>query len=67
MRTHATTNYTEQRYDFLRQVEGYESAAYVDSAGIPTIGVGFNLRAHQNLLLQTLGFDIRDPEWPSGC
>ena len=39
-----TDNYSQSRYDFLKKVEGSEALSYRDSAGIPTIGVGFNLR-----------------------
>jgi GH24 family phage-related lysozyme (muramidase) len=38
--------YNSFNYALLKQVEGAEPEAYVDTAGIPTIGIGFNLRAH---------------------
>jgi hypothetical protein len=44
-------------------VEGERLFAYVDTAynngtGIPTIGIGINLREHGQLILQALGFDL---------
>lgn len=47
MRLHPTdTNYNDDRYTFLRSetIEGYRQFAYVDSVGVATIGVGFNMR-----------------------
>lgn len=58
MRLHNAGNYVTARRAHLRQVEGVVHFAYVDSQGIPTIGVGFNLRDHGLLVLQTLGFDV---------
>ncbi len=41
---HQVGDYTQERYNFIRALEGYGMApnrhlAYVDSVGIPTIGV----------------------------
>jgi len=64
MRLHTIDNYqTTARYDFLFFVEGERLHAYVDTAysngtGIPTIGIGINLREHGRLILQALGFDL---------
>jgi Ca2+-binding RTX toxin-like protein len=59
MRLHTLANYqTTGRYDFLQLVEGQRLFAYVDTKGIPTIGVGINLRVHGQLILQVLGFDL---------
>ncbi len=64
MQLHTVTNYTLDRYDFLKKVEGEPADTaghvyiYADSEGIPTMGIGINLRVHGNLVLQTLGFDI---------
>jgi hypothetical protein len=64
MRLHTEANYqTTARYNFLRLVENDLLFAYVDSAnsdgtGIPTIGIGINLREHGRLILGSLGFDL---------
>ena len=59
MRLHTIANYqTTARYDFLSRVEADIPHAYADPVGIPTIGVGINLRVHGRLILQTLGFDL---------
>jgi len=57
---HSTNNYAQERYDFLKGVEGRELRVYRDSIGIPTIGVGINLQesANLNAVLQQLGFDL---------
>ncbi|MBN2653560.1 MAG: hypothetical protein JXR79_00390 [Nitrospirae bacterium] len=61
---HATSNYAQERYDFLKQrgIEGYESRVYIVSGeNIATIGIGINLNASQanlNAVLQQLGFDL---------
>ncbi|MDI6728498.1 MAG: calcium-binding protein [Thermodesulfovibrionales bacterium] len=58
---HYTNNYAQERYDFLKAVEGRELRVYRDSIGIPTIGVGINLNAspdNLNAVLQQLGFDL---------
>jgi hypothetical protein len=59
MLLHVRADYqTTARYDFLQSVEADRLYAYVDSKGIPTIGVGINLQVHGRLILQTLGFDL---------
>ena len=59
MRLHTINDYqTTARYNFLLTVEGERLFAYVDAAGIATIGIGINLRVHGRLILQTLGFDL---------
>ena len=58
---HSVTNYVQLRYDSIRSEEGYVPEAYVDSHqpyGIPTIGVGYNLRVYLDLVLRTFGFDV---------
>src|SRR5689334_8776144 len=35
--------YRQLRYEILCMMEGYELKPYIDSAGLITIGVGFNL------------------------
>ena len=55
-----TTNYIQERNKFLIAEEALRRKAYVDTKGIPTIGIGFNLRVTKNLdlVLQALGFDL---------
>jgi Ca2+-binding RTX toxin-like protein/GH24 family phage-related lysozyme (muramidase) len=57
---HSTSNYAQELYDFLREHEAYIPTAYSDPIGIPTIGVGYNLREEyiRNTVLQTFGFDV---------
>ncbi|MDP2832526.1 MAG: hypothetical protein Q8Q28_04370 [Pseudomonadota bacterium] len=38
------TAYTQLRFDLIRKTEGVKPAAYLDGVGIPTIGIGFNLK-----------------------
>jgi len=35
--------YKKQRFDFIKEVEGYKETLYVDNKGFLTIGIGFNL------------------------
>jgi Ca2+-binding RTX toxin-like protein len=58
MQYHNTTNYVDQRYALLKLLEGEVLFAYADTKGIPTIGIGLNLRVHGRLVLQSLGFDF---------
>jgi len=58
MQLHNSSNYTNERYTFLKSVEGEKLYAYVDTEGIATIGIGINLREHGVLILQALGFDV---------
>ena len=45
LHTFATTAEFETfRWDFIKRAEGVRTAPYVDGVGVPTIGVGFNLR-----------------------
>ncbi len=62
---HPVGDYTQERYNFIRALEGYGMApnrhlAYVDPIGIPTIGVGFNLGAGVRMrqVLLAFGFDV---------
>lgn len=54
------TNYVEERNKFLIGVEDLKQKPYVDTGGIPHIGIGFNLQVTKNfdLVLQELGFDV---------
>jgi Ca2+-binding RTX toxin-like protein len=51
-------DYYDQRFDLLKKAEGVVWPAYVDSKGIPTIGIGFNLRDHLNAVLRQFGVDV---------
>jgi Ca2+-binding RTX toxin-like protein/GH24 family phage-related lysozyme (muramidase) len=56
--------YNSYRYLFIKQVEeggSVSTAAYIDSKGIPTIGLGFNLRVNQEQILNGLGIDFGAP------
>ena len=46
-------SYQELSYQMLKQLEGFKTTAYVDSNGIASIGIGYNMRAHpeETLLL----------------
>jgi Ca2+-binding RTX toxin-like protein len=52
--------YRQYRLAFIAQVEGVKSLPYYDSASIPTIGIGFNLRVNEVLqqVVQAFGFDL---------
>src|SRR3569832_1362345 len=56
--TPESPNYTDARYNFLKNVEGDYLYAYADGKGIPTIGIGINLRVHTDMVLKALGFDV---------
>ncbi len=44
--------------DFITKHEGYRNKVYLDSLGIPTIGIGFNLRRPDApMVLKRLGLD----------
>ena len=47
---------------FLQQsnIEGSKSAPYVDSIGIPSIGIGINLRTYGNVYFDVLGITDAD-------
>lgn len=55
---HPAVDYAQQRYDSIQREEGYEPNAYVDTEGIPTIGIGYNLRVWLEPVLRTFGFDV---------
>ncbi|MCX2766816.1 calcium-binding protein [Pseudoalteromonas sp. B530] len=48
----------ESVFDFISKYEGVENSIYPDHKGIPTIGVGYNLRNSDvlNLVLDALGY-----------
>ena len=50
------------RWDFIKRAEGVRTAPYLDSVGVPTIGVGFNLEDEsiRNKVFAALRWDIND-------
>jgi len=38
--------YEQDRFNFIKHAEGSESLPYIDTKGIPTIGIGFNMRTN---------------------
>ena len=46
--------------ELLIRYEGYRNCRYLDSKGIPTIGIGYNLRANLDTTKRLVGTD-----WPS--
>lgn len=67
------TEYGDRRFDLLVDFEengDLKELPYVDSEGIPTIGVGFNLRvaAVRDEVPEALGFDLNcDNQCEQGC
>ena len=60
-----TSNYEQSVLQFLLLGEGEPTDkntgqvyVYADPIGIPTIGVGINLRTHLDIVLASLGFDV---------
>ncbi|MGH8533335.1 MAG: hypothetical protein ACREV1_11595, partial [Gammaproteobacteria bacterium] len=58
MPTHTISDYSARRFALLKELEKLRKDAYVETQGIPTIGIGFYLRAHTDLILEALGFDL---------
>ncbi|MEW5993460.1 MAG: calcium-binding protein, partial [Candidatus Zixiibacteriota bacterium] len=58
MKTHPTSDYDTDRITVLTSAEADIPRAYVDSKGVPTFGIGLNLRPHDALVMQALGFDF---------
>lgn len=54
--------YTAQRFNFIKTVEGNSSWPYIDTEGIATIGIGFNLRIikNRNKVFEILGINPND-------
>ncbi|MGD8941023.1 MAG: hypothetical protein PVJ72_16680 [Gammaproteobacteria bacterium] len=59
-----TTDYAAELQDFLVGAEGAEYTPYADTAGIPSIGYGYNLqdRNVREAVLEILGFDVSGTE-----
>jgi GH24 family phage-related lysozyme (muramidase) len=60
-----TTDYAAELQDFLVGAEGAEYTPYADTAGIPSIGYGYNLqdRNVREAVLEILGFDVSAVGW----
>jgi hypothetical protein len=54
--------YTRRRFDFIKKHEESRALPYIDTAGIATIGIGFNLKAEhvRNKMLLILGINPED-------
>lgn len=47
--TYATTDYNTTLFNLLKDVEGAIKPAYLDAKGLPSIGIGFNLKGNPAL------------------
>lgn len=56
------TAYTRVRFNYISQFEGVKTYAYLDKKGIPTIGIGFNLRDDNILTLVLKAFGMDAPK-----
>lgn len=58
------TEYMRFRYDLILAGEADEPKAYLDTKGIPTIGIGFNLQDDNilELVLNAFGVDTTPQE-----
>ena len=54
--------YQQYRYSLISKTESVEPTAYLDSKGIPTIGIGFNLQDGDILVLVLKAFDLNAPK-----
>lgn len=63
-RTLTQTEYEALRKDFFAQMEGSELTPYLDTEGVPTIGIGLNLQTSeaQTYMRNYFGFDLGDPD-----
>ena len=57
------TAYTRLRFDIILKAESSVATPYLDTKGIPTIGIGFNLRDDNilKLVLNAFGIDTTSP------
>jgi hypothetical protein len=55
--------YEDGRFSLISEAEGLRTAAYLDTSGIPSIGIGFNLRdaTLQPLVFRAFGIDPSNP------
>ncbi|GMQ82928.1 MAG: hypothetical protein BMS9Abin05_2396 [Rhodothermia bacterium] len=60
---HPATDYAQERYDLLVQLELFRLDPYVDSRDIPTIGIGFNLQDLfvRSAVFQAFGINTANP------
>lgn len=49
------TAYENLRFEVIKDVEGSLLVPYLDSEEIPTIGIGFNLTVHRDLIYESMG------------
>jgi GH24 family phage-related lysozyme (muramidase) len=59
----SATVYEDGRFSLISEAEGLRTAAYLDTSGIPSIGIGFNLRdaTLQPLVFRAFGIDPSNP------
>lgn len=65
--TLSESTFENSAYELTKQLESlgsFQSAIYVDTNGIPTIGIGFNVRVSSVLdaILEQFGFNLSDPD-----
>lgn len=58
--TLSSGSYNSDLYSFMALVEGDYSTPYLDSGGVPTIGVGFNLRTNLDAVLLKIFYPEED-------
>jgi GH24 family phage-related lysozyme (muramidase) len=58
--TISNQNYDDLLFQVIKNTEGTETRPYIDAKGIPTIGIGFNLReaSIREEVLEKFGFDL---------
>jgi GH24 family phage-related lysozyme (muramidase) len=56
-----TTDYNTTLFNLLKDVEGAKQPAYIDTAGLPSIGIGFNIR--DNDVLRNMVFTLFGLDW----
>lgn len=54
--------YLRVRFENIVKVEGSEPQPYLDTSYIPTIGYGFNLRAHFDIIARTIEPDLSEQQ-----
>ena len=61
------SEYITSRYDEISQQEGIRQLAYVDTKGIPSIGIGFNLRTDEvrDAVFEAMQINAEDPQLSS--
>ena len=56
--------YSQQRFDEISSLEGVRPSPYRDTKGIPSVGIGFNLRAGnvRDAVFQAMGINAQDQQ-----